>query len=535
MSANFYTQVHERAIQAELARRDLLDFTQFTFPGYRANWHHRTICDYINELIFGNLNRLMIFTPPRHGKSELVSRRLPSFFLGNFPDAEVIVSSYSADLANRMNGNVQQIMDCPEYKAVFPHIRLPGGIGDPMRKIRGMKRTRTNEFFEIIGHRGSLRSAGVGGGITGMGFNLGIIDDPIKDAEEAMSGVIREKVWDWYTSTFLTRQTGFSTPGGPSKDAKILLTMTRWHDDDLAGRLLKLAKEDPQSDQWVVITLPAMSTEDNLGVYDMRTGPGQALWGGSSYGAKFMHSMERNTPDYFWQAMYQQTPRRKGGGYFDRNKFGRFRIEGNTVYVPGKTPWPLSDCFVWAGIDLASSEKQKADFSVIVVMCMTPGGDCLILDVIREKHAPTSIPGMLWSASRSWPISFFAVESDGFQTAVVSVARRDFPGLPPIREIKHQGKGKLVRATKAIVRCQNRELSIPDGAEWATKFFDELEVFTGDGDKHDDQVDALAYAVEQYGRNGVAEWAEVERGATKTHSRPTTQQPAASRRHLWGR
>jgi predicted phage terminase large subunit-like protein len=529
-------QLHETAIRAELARRHLLDFTTFTFPGYKTNWHHRVMCDALDRLVFGDLKRLMIFTPPRHGKSELVSRRLPAYFLGNFPDGEVILSSYAADLANRMNTNVQQIMDSREYASVFPHIRLPGGVHDVSRKIPGMKRTRTNEYFEIVGHKGSLRSVGVGGGITGMGFNLGIIDDPVKDAEEAMSQVIRDKVWDWYTSTFWTRQTGFNAPGGGDAGARILLTMTRWHDDDLAGRLLALAADDPTADQWEVITLPGLSTEDNLFPYDLRTGPDQALWEDSPYGINFMHAARQNQPDYFFQAMYQQTPRRKGGGYFNRDWFGEFIIQGGTVFVPGRPPFHLSECFIWAGVDLASSEDTKADFTVVVVLAETPYGECLVLEILRERLPPNAIPGLLSRASHRWPVSFFAVEADGFQTAVVAVARRDYPGMPPIREVKHQGKGKLVRATKAIVRCENRQMYVPKEAVWKGKFFDELEVFTGDDDKHDDQVDALAYGVEQFGRKGMVESVEVQHGAVKIYQRDVGVRPSAStRRGLWGR
>lgn len=530
---------HPKAIEAELARRHTLDFTTFTFPGYRTNWHHRVMCDALDRLVFGNLKRLMIFTPPRHGKSELVSRRLPAFFLGNYPDSEVILASYAADLANRMNTNVQQIMESNEYRSVFPHIRLPGGVHDTTRKLPGMKRTRTNEYFEIVGSRGSLRSVGVGGGITGMGFNLGIIDDPVKDAEEAMSQVIRDKVWDWYTSTFWTRQTGFgagnSAPGGGGEEARILLTMTRWHSDDLAGRLLKLAAEDPDADQWEVIILPGLSTEDNLAPYDLRDGPDQALWEESPYNIKFMKSAQHTQPAYFFSAMYQQRPRTEGAGYFRREQFGEFAIQGGTFFVPGRAPFQLSECYVWAGVDLASSEDTKADFTVVVVLAQTPDGDCLILDVLRERLPPNAIPGLLQRAARLWPVSFFAVEADGFQTAVVAIARRDFPGMPPIREVKHQGKGKLVRATKAIVRAENRQLWVPREATWKLKFFDELEEFTGDDDRHDDQVDALAYGIEQFGRTGnVVEGADVDHAKVKIHHRPRVESSSA-RRGLWGR
>lgn len=527
------------ALRLELARRSLLDFTTYTFPGYRVSWHHRVLGEALDDLIFGETSRLMVFMPPRHGKSELVSRRLPPFFLGNFPQAEVILSSYSADLANRMNGNVQQIMDSPEYKRVFPHVRLPGGVGDPARKFGGIKKTRTQEFFEIVHHDGSLRSAGVGGGITGMGFSLGIIDDPIKDSEEGMSAVMRDKVWDWYQSTFYTRQTQMRG-GDRRRPAKILLTMTRWHEDDLAGRLLRLGREDPQADQWKVIRLPALSGGDPLTYesYDRRTHPGEALWPDSPYDAPWLRRTQKNVANFFWQAMYQQRPVSEGAGYFKRANFHkRFKLMDGWVIREGHPPVQLIDCLIVGGVDPASSEKQKADFTVICVMAITPDGEGLILDVIRERANPAGIPAMLNFAARKWPVRYFVFESDGFQTAVVSLARRDYPELPPIREVRHNGKGKLVRATTAIVRSEQQQIRLLQDPEatWIEAFLDELEAFTGDDDRHDDQVDAFAYCVEEFGRFGSINWVNVERGAIRPNREPERLGSAAARRGLWGR
>jgi predicted phage terminase large subunit-like protein len=525
------------ALLVQLARRNLLDFTSYTFPGYRANWHHEVMCEALDDLIFGDTRRLMIFCPPRHGKSELVSRRLPAFFLGNYPQSEVIISSYSADLANRMNSSVQQIIDTPEYRRIFPHVRLPGGIGDPARRFTGIRKSRTTEYFELVGNRGSLRSAGVGGGITGMGFNLGIIDDPVKDSEEGMSQVMRDKVWDWYQTTFLTRQTGFGM--GRDGKARILLTMTRWHEDDLAGRLLRLAREDKNADQWRVVILPGLSGDsvEDYADYDIRTAPGQALWEDSPYNADFLEGMRRNTANFFWQAMYQQRPISEGAGYFQREWFesNTFRIEDGWIFRDNKHPIQLSDCLVVGACDPASSEKQRADFTVVLVMAITPDGDGLILDVLRERANPAEIPSLLDRAARKWPIGYFVFESDGFQTAVVSIARRDYLDLPPIREVRHQGKGKLVRATTSIVRAEQRALRVPEEAKWLNAFLDELVAFTGQDDRHDDQVDALSYAVDEFRRFGGMGWVDVSRGAVRPYQKPQQSISNSAKRGLWGR
>jgi len=202
------------AVQREQARRGMLRFAQYTFDGYVTNWHHALVCDALDQLIAGTIKRLIVLMPPRHGKSELVSRRLPAYILGRDPNARIIATSYSADLASRMNRDVQRIIDSEAYRELFPASRL---WGKNIRAGAGSTYLRNSDLFEIVGAGGVYRSAGVGGGITGMGFDFGIIDDPIKNRQEANSKVYRDSLWDWFTSTFYTRQ---------EKDARILVTMT---------------------------------------------------------------------------------------------------------------------------------------------------------------------------------------------------------------------------------------------------------------------------------------------------------------------
>jgi hypothetical protein len=193
----------------------------------------------------------MLFMPPRHGKSEQGSRRLPAYIFGRKPHAAVIATSYSADLAKLMNRDVQRIIDTPIYGRIFPQTQLCNRKRTDATLSKNQTWIRNSDLFEIVGHRGYYRCAGVGGGITGMGCDFGLIDDPIKNAEEAASEVYREKVWEWYVSTFRTRL---------SKHGQQLLIMTRWHEDDLAGRLLQLAKSNANADQWRVVSFPAISS-----------------------------------------------------------------------------------------------------------------------------------------------------------------------------------------------------------------------------------------------------------------------------------
>jgi hypothetical protein len=189
----------------------------------------------------GEIKRLMIFSPPRHGKSELVSRRFPAWYLGRNPDRQVISASYGADLAADFGRDVRNIVASPEFTVLF------GGVG--LAEDSGAKhRWHTNRG-------GSYVAAGVGTAITGRGADILNIDDPTKDREAAESVLVREATWGWYTSTAYTRL----MPGGA-----VILTMTRWHQDDLAGRLL--AEQESGGDRWEILSLPALDDD------------GSALW-----------------------------------------------------------------------------------------------------------------------------------------------------------------------------------------------------------------------------------------------------------------
>lgn len=450
-------------------------------PHYKWNWHHHAICKLLNDWVDGKINRLIIEAPPRHGKSEIVSRRLPAYILGRHPDDEVIACSVTSDLANRMSRDVQKIIeDKRYYPKVFPNTALSGLNGDQ----RQAKATKRQDFFEIVGPygaRGSYRAAGVGGTIVGMGARWAIIDDPYSNAEEALSPTTREKIWDWYQSTFYTRL---------SPDARVLITHTRWHQDDLVGKVLKNAKES--GERWVRLTLPGIST-DVLDPLDQRTGPGEALWPGQ-YGIDWLNTTRKAISSKWWSSLYQQSPRSDGDTLFSRNWFGRF-IDGGTHWIyPGGGPFAKADCQIVASVDPAASERDKSDYTAILVAAITPINDVLILESIRERMAVHEIPKRMQGIARKYKISHYLVEDNGFQMMVIDAARM-LEGMPPIRELRHGGKGKVVRATPAIIKAESGGVFVPNAKpEWLEPWFDELEAFRGE-DETNDQVDAFAYLI----------------------------------------
>lgn len=432
----------------------------------------------------------MLIVPPRHGKSELASRRLPAYLLGLNPRAHVIACSYSADLASRINRDVQRIIDSPTYARLFPGTRLSG----MNTRNRGVG-LRNDALFEVVGTGGSYRSAGVGGGITGMGFDVGIIDDPVKNREEADSPTIREKVWEWYTSTFWTRQ----APG-----ARILLIMTRWHVDDLAGRLLRQQAEDPVADQWEVVRLPALATGHATIPGDERS-EGEPLWP-DRYGLEFLAAARATLGSADFESLYQGDPVDAGGNHFKAHWFEghgwewasvhRERDSYRVVRADDATRLFFCDqCHRFAVVDPAASEKQQADYTAIGVFAVTPENDLLVLHVVRDRLTVDRIVPRLAAACQEWRPDWVGMEANGFQVAVAREAQRT-PGIPAVRELSHAGRSKLVRATPAIIRAEQRQIHLPLSPEpWVKPFVDELVRFRGDGDLHDDQVDVLAYAV----------------------------------------
>lgn len=277
-------------------------------PEFEINWHHEVICEYLDKFIAKDILRLMIFTPPRHSKSELVSRRLPAYILGHNPDARIIAASYGADLARDMNRDVQRIIDDAYYAELFPNTQL---FGTNVRTDARGVYLRNSDTFEVVGYKGRYSGAGIGGALTGKGLDYGIIDDPLKNREAANSLRIRNAVWNFYRSVILGRR--------DSMDSAILLTMTRWHEDDLAARLIALAESDPDADQWTVLSFPAIA-EEPIAEYDIRE-PGEALWR-NKFDEQHWTNTRASALTYEWNAQYQQRPSAPEGNRIKRHWFG---------------------------------------------------------------------------------------------------------------------------------------------------------------------------------------------------------------------
>lgn len=468
----------------ERARRELLWFTTYTFPGYFVGWHHALLGRVLDDFVAKKITRLIVSMPPRHGKSELVSRRLPAFILGRDPNARVITASYAQRLSRKMSRDVQKIMSGPRYRNLFPDTRLGAKVKDP-------DASRTQDEFEIPGYSGFYVATSPGGSVTGMGFDYGIIDDPLKGRAEAESEVIREGVAEWFAADFYTRQ-----EGSADEDAPILITLTRWHEDDLAGSLLKESLEERSGEQWTLLTLPAVADEDAVrNPLDRRTKLGQALWP-EKYSTERLDRLRRKIGSYNWSALYQQRPTPAEGGIFKRSWFRYYhRMRDGRLECDGVTfEFDRSGRTTFTVVDLAISKRTEADYTVISDWSLANDGHSLVLlDLERDKFDGPEIIPAIKRHVRRWKSSFAAIESVGFQTYLTEMARH--AGVP-VREIDPGRNDKVTRAIAATPLFEAGEVWFPSqeiAPAWLPDFEDELLTFPNAA--HDDMVDTVSYAV----------------------------------------
>lgn len=302
-------QLSQREAASELlarrkARAGLLAFTQYTNPAYEAAPHHRLIAEKLEAVERGEIKRLMIAMPPRHGKSELASRRFPSWFMGRQPGKQIIAASYNSDLANDFGREVRNIVNSPEFSALFK--------ASLAQDSKAANRWHTDQG-------GMYVAAGVGTAITGRGADVLLIDDPFKDRQEADSELQRQRVWDWYTSTAYTRL----MPGGA-----VVVINTRWHDDDLSGRLL--AEQEDGGDKWELLSLPAISPQ------------GEPLWP-EWYPLDRLEQIKSVLPARDWNALYQQNPIPDDGDYFKSAWFGEYDELPPNLRMYGASDYAVTD------------------------------------------------------------------------------------------------------------------------------------------------------------------------------------------------
>jgi predicted phage terminase large subunit-like protein len=496
MSDEKYTPCEEKN---KSAKTDLLSFTRATKPNYRVNWHHEHLAKMLDRVATGDCRRLMVFMPPQHGKSELVSRRFPAYMLGRNPDLRLIAASHTHELAVAMNRDVQRVIDHERYQQLFSEVKLA-----TPRSPRGLfLPRRTMGFFEIAGKRGSLRSAGVGQSIAGLPADGAIIDDPFGKREDADSSTVRQKVWDWYANDLYSRL---------STDAWIVLTHTRWHRDDLAGRLLqKMA--DRAADQWEVLCLQAVREGDldEKGFRDLGSAnpqipatlnpeipkspnpslpdprhSGDPLWPEFKSAADL--ELIRQQDARAFAALYQQNPAEATLSEWPPELFGEY------IWCP-RDKWP--DKFRLRVVCLDASKgsgDRPGDYSAIVFVGV--GHDnMLYVDAIVERISLDQIVRRAVAFCDHYRPDFVGIEAEQFQELLVHEFRRqcgDRFGWS-VWKMFTQGVSKITRIRRLTRYISRREFQFRADSPGCRRLVDQLIDFPMA--EHDDGPDALEMCV----------------------------------------
>jgi len=438
-----------------LARLSPAGFAQYTSNGrWQLKKFLAILAGFILETVSTLDGRLIVEIPPRHGKSELISKHTPPWYLGIFPDNQVILSSYEADFAASWGGKARDLM----------MVHGPNVFGVSIKDTPA-----SANHWEIKDHDGAMFTAGVGGPITGKGANLFIIDDPIKNAEEAASRTLRDKQWDWFQSTVYTRL----QPGGC-----IILMMARWNEDDLAGRLQSEARKG--GEPWTVVRMPAIGDGNPDDPTHRRLG--EPLWE-ERYNKDRLAVIRRTLGPYWWSALMQQKPTPTGGTlikgewwqYYEElpeEGIGRTFISWDTAYKTGRTN----------------------DFSVGAVWTETRDG-YYARELTRDRMELPTLVKEVFRMHEKYPEALHLVEDSASGAMLVQAIRAIEAQSENVRvqipiELVQVSTDKITRASLVTGPIEAGQCFLPRHAEWVPEFIEEHSQFPNAA--FDDQVDTTS-------------------------------------------
>lgn len=432
--------------------------------------------------------RLCVSLPPGFGKSEYLSFGVSSWWIGTRPRDRVIISSYGKSLPEGFSERARDTL-----ATLGPETF---GVGANKREAKSLWRPRDPETGAA--YPGSFRAVGRKGAVTGKRFELGIVDDLIKDAEEAASEAIRKLAWEFFDAVFMTRIMPWSC---------VVKIGTRWHPDDPIGRLEKKQKRGEVDLPWDFLNLPALAFEDD----PLGRKPGESLWP-EMWSTERLEGVKHGKDSKTWASLFQGRPVPEGGALFKATWERLYKREGRYL-VSGELRVPLERLKVFSVADLAGSKRNRSDFTVVTTWGIDHKTKTLwLLDLVRERIEAPQIIETFREIQREWkPLSFY-VEDTGPQLNLIHalriaeqsgeeydpsqvesdvVMRRALDAGIPVRKIKAVAD-KVARSAQAQVVMSNGRMIFPEDAEWLAVMLEELYDFPEV--KHDDQVDTISYA-----------------------------------------
>jgi len=454
---------------ASAAREDLAAYALMQYRHFDFACHIQKIVSALEQVERGKIKRLMIFCPPRHGKSLLTTQMFPAWYLGRHPDRFVISASYGQELSDDFGRRVRNVMTDSLHRAVFPGCLL-------VENSSSMRR------FDIAAG-GSYVAVGRGGSITGRGSHLFLIDDPVKDRQEANSETIRKLLHEWYANVAYTRL----EPGGA-----IVLIQTRWHEDDLAGWILQ---EHPRED-WHILNMPAIAEEDEGWRKE-----GEALWP-ARFSLQALEGIKAEIGSGAWASLYQQRPAAAEGQIFRREWWQYF------------TDAPASGRTIQSW-DCAFKTGKENDYSVCTTWIATERGYFLV-SLWRGRVEFPELKRQLDLQFQAWNPSAVLVEDSASGQSLIQELKTT---RPPIITVKPDSD-KISRAQAVTPLIESGRVFLPQSAGWLRDFQDELAAFPNAA--HDDCVDSMTQALNYLPRNSMGSSIYVVSGAMLTG--PDTRQ-----------
>jgi predicted phage terminase large subunit-like protein len=423
----------------ELARVDLAAYGAAQSSQFELAPHHQKIVEELERIERGEIDRLMIFMPPRHGKSHTASTLFPAWYLGRHPDRSVIASSYGQELASDFGRRTRGFVTDSLHTTIFPRCV----IADDSNAV--------HRFGLLAG--GGYFAVGAGGPITGRGADLLLIDDPIKNAEDARSVTARRSLQTWFEHVAYTRL----APGGA-----IVLIQTRWHQDDLAGWLLR----EHAAEGWKVLSLPAIAEKD-----EGWRSEGEALWP-AKFPIETLDRIREAIGSTAWASLYQQRPVAEEGAVFKRNWFRTY------------SEIPKFNRLIFS-LDTAFKTGQSSDYSVIAVIAETTTG-YFLLHLSRGRWEFPDLKRQAIALAEIWSPHYVLIEDAASGQSLIQSLKAET--RLPILPIRPQGD-KIARASAVSPLAESGRVFLPESAPWLAPFVDEACSFPAA--PHDDQVDAL--------------------------------------------
>ncbi len=433
--------------ERELGRRHLHNFARLVYPSFEVTRHHLYIGECLERAVRGEpgWNRIVFHAPPQHGKSLYCSKIFPSWYRGLFPDRHIISTSYGASHAHSFSRFVRNIVVTREFQLIFPGVMVAPD-------------SKSVEHWELAyPFHGEYNANGIMGGITGKPGDLLIIDDPLKDREEAESEVIREKQIDAWKTTLSTRL---------HKDAIVIVIMTRWHEEDLAGYLLKNAVP-----AFKYVKLAGLAEEND----PLERAVGEALWP-DRFSRDMLLAQKLNLGTYDFAALYQGEPTDPEGALFKRSYF----------QVIPKAPEHLYWYRFW---DLATSTRSSADYTASLMGAKDRDGNVYLKNMIRGRWEWPDVRKKIKATTLAEKCAMVGIEAVGTQKGMVQEIYQDEDlvscGVLGITVTTD----KRIRALPVASRGESGRLYLEDGP-WVREYIDEMCSF--DKGAHDDQVDATS-------------------------------------------